>query len=157
MSLDANNTCDNCNVRVPKYRPKLICSECKVYKHYRCQKLSKNDAINIIHDSNIVWTCYDCLISSLPVNACAIVKNRGVADRSPQVKFKCGCCGGYSCKLQNLVSCFWCQELCHKKCINGDLGCNNCCTELIPGFHVHNYELLGNTRCDNNRGGPWVW
>ena len=40
---------------------------------------------------------------------------------------------------------------CHKKCINNSLGCNNCCDNIIPGFRVHNYELLGNIEQVNNK------
>ena len=72
MSLSDRGVCNECNVRVPKYRPKLICSICRIPKHYKCQKLSTNEAEAIIqnteHHNN--WSCSHCIISILPINAC---------------------------------------------------------------------------------------
>ena len=149
MSLFGNNVCEKCNVRVPKNRPKLICSECRHFKHYRCQKLTKAEALEIIGGTGVKWTCYECIVSALPLNACAVSRVRDV-PAAVRTKVKCGCCSGYSYRLHNVVTCPWCDQLCHKKCVNNSLGCTSCCNDIIPGFHVHNYELLGNINHVNN-------
>ena len=39
---------------------------------------------------------------------------------------------------------------CHIKCIKGNLGCVNCCEQLIPGYYYNSYELLSYTRTRKN-------
>jgi exonuclease III len=56
---------------------------------------------------------------------------------------KCSSCNGQSYSKNNISNCPWCDQVCHKKCINGILGCNKCCDATIPGFRVHTYELYG--------------
>ena len=90
MSLFGNNVCEKCNVRVPKNRPKLICSECRHFKHYRCQKLTKAEALEIIGGTGVKWTCYECIVSALPLNACAVSRVRDV-PAAVRTKVKCGC------------------------------------------------------------------
>ena len=145
MSLSAKNICDRCDVRVPKNRPILRCSHCKLAKHYKCQNLSRADAQNIINYKNNIdydWICNTCTLEILPVNACTVTicRTKHTGDR---FKVKCHCCGGQSYSPNNVLSCPWCDQLCHKKCINLNLGCNKCCDDIIPGFRVHNYELYG--------------
>ena len=66
-------------------------------------------------------------------------------------KAQCNSCGGHCYNPLNIIACPWCDMDCHKKCINNSLGCNNCCDNIIPGFRVHNYELLGNIEQVNNK------
>ena len=143
MSLTKRNTCEKCNVRLPKNRPKLVCGYCKLSKHYRCQNLSKSEAFHICQNADYEWTCYDCMAEILPINACAVVRRNKSRSTEPRFKVKCYSCNGQSYSQNNIVSCPWCDNLSHKKCVNGSLGCNMCCSDIIPGFHVHNYELYG--------------
>ena len=140
--------CDKCDVRLPKNRPKLICSFCKIIKHYRCQRLSRAEAQSIVDDSSYQWTCAECFAWMLPVNACAAKTSRNV-EQGERFKQKCFCCSGYSYSQKNVSTCPWCNEISHKKCLNGSLGCNNCCDRMIPGFRVHNYELYDNIGIGN--------
>ena len=139
MSLTERNVCEKCDVRLPKNRPKLICAHCLRAKHYSCQKLSKADAWSIIDNKAYDWICYECFADMLPVNA--PVKISRSKPSTNDFKAKCQCCGGQSYSPKNLITCPWCSELSHQKCVNNSLGCNNCCDKIIPGFRVHNYEL----------------
>ena len=69
MTRNSSTFCYKCNVRIPKNRPQLFCSNCDQSKHFRCQKLSKNDALHII-ELNALWTCNECISDALPINAC---------------------------------------------------------------------------------------
>ena len=149
MSLSGNDMCDKCNVRVPKNRPKLVCSHCKLAKHYKCQNLSRNDAHTIIvSNSTYQWTCGECFAGILPINACTVTRSKTPTTNS--FKAKCQCCGGMSYNSKNVDTCPWCDQLCHIKCINSKLGCNTCCDDMIPGFRVHNYELFAGIEHKND-------
>ena len=145
MSLSNKRICDLCSTRVPKNRPNLICSVCRVPKHYKCQKLSTKEAESIIQNEEYRqnWTCHHCLINMLPINAC---HNKPRARRQSQTEPKpyaiCGACDRKSYAIGKLITCSWCNFKCHKKCVNGPLGCDRCCEDIIPGFHVFNHELL---------------
>ena len=139
--------CEKCEVRIPKSHPKLTCTLCYTPKHFRCQNLSKTEAKHIIdsptHRKN--WTCQDCLKDILPIGACSISKNRSRSHQSTPRKqhIICGSCNKKTYAIDKMLTCPWCSLLCHKKCIKGNLGCNKCCEDIIPGFHVYNYELMG--------------
>ena len=151
MSLTDKNVCEKCSVRVPKNRPVPVCYFCNIPKHYRCQNLSRTDAEAIVHNAAYQWICGACIADILPVNAyvrkCNRDKNENIAKR---FKEKCMCCGGQSYSPKNIKVCMWCDQPCHIKCLNGDLGCIKCCELMIPGFHAHNYELCGNVSAKND-------
>ena len=147
MSLTDRNVCEKCDVRLPKNRPKLICAYCRCAKHYSCQKLSTADAWSIIDNKAYDWTCYECLADMLPVNAPVKIDRSKPSKES--FKAKCQCCDGLSYSPKNITTCPWCTQLCHIRCVNNSLGCNNCCDNMIPGFRVHNYELYD--RIDHNK------
>ena len=133
--------CDECKVRIPKNRPKLYCSNCEQPKHFRCQKLTKNDAQHII-DLQILWTCVNCLLSALPVNACNIVRNNKTSSQTNlKFKVKCASCSGWSYSPRNVKNCSWCDGFVHLKCFRNQLGCVKCCNENIPGYNVTSYEI----------------
>ena len=111
---------------------------CCVTKHYKCQKLSKKDVDDINAIGRGTWACYECISSILPVNATCRKRN----SQSSKIKIKCDACDGYSYNANNTKSCPWCDGVCHNKCMKGDLGCVNCCDNMIPGFRYHAYELL---------------
>ena len=135
--------CEKCSVRLPKNRPRLVCSHCLSVKHYRCQGLTKNDAINILEQYPNYWTCAECMVDILPINACTNSATKSRTETTPKFKVQCVCCSGYSYTAKNVRSCIWCEGVCHLKCLNNNLGCNKCCEDIIPGFHVNNYELYG--------------
>ena len=137
--------CEKCEVRIPKNHPKLICTLCHTLKHYRCQKLSKLEAQEIVDTLSYRknWTCHDCLGNILPVNACSTIQRRKSQTTSPKPFEKCGSCTNKTYAVAKMLACPWCELLCHKKCMNGQLGCNKCCESTIPGFHAYSYELLG--------------
>ena len=149
MTLTTKIICEKCEVRLPKNRRKLVCSNCNKIKHYRCQNLSRADAESIIQDTSYQWTCGDCFAWMLPVNACAINHSK-TAVTVPKFKVKCNCCSGYSYSPRTISTCPWCDMATHVKCLNGSLGCNNCCSSMMPGFHAHSYELLGVMERKNN-------
>ena len=153
MSLTEKNVCEKCDVRLPKNRPKLTCSHCLHAKHYRCQKLSKTEAWSIIDNKTYDWICYECFSDMLPVNA--PVDTSGSKPSINNFKAKCQCCGGQSYSPKNLITCQWCGQLCHLRCVNNSLGCNNCCDNMIPGFRVYNYELYGNIGHNNYIFNPY--
>ena len=149
-TLTTKVTCEKCAVRLPKNRPQLVCSHCNKVKHYRCQNLSKAEAQSIVENTNYPWTCFDCLVFMLPVNARRNSKSSNNAQTAIKFKEQCRCCGGFSYCERNISMCQWCDQICHVKCLNGYLGCNTCCDSMIPGFRVQNYELYGDVNNKNN-------
>ena len=147
MSLGTNNVCNKCKTRVPKNRPRLVCNICNLAKHYKCQNLSKADGYSIINCTTLNWSCYECMTEILPLNACTVTRTKNNKTDNTTVRFKAKCfsCSGQSYSVKTISTCPWCDEVCHRKCINGILGCNKCCDDMIPGFRFHNYELYGTT------------
>ena len=140
--------CKNCCTRIPKYQRKLKCDICHEIKHYKCQKLSKSDVEAIKSTKSFNWTCYECVSSILPINATSRRKNNSVQTCN---KIQCQACWGFSYSVNNTKICPWCDKLCHNKCIKGELGCINCCDNIIPGYRYHAYELLGINSLINNK------
>ncbi len=140
--IDSTSRCDKCSVRIPKYRPKRVCSLCNKIKHIGCELLSRNDAQQIILSGH-AWTCRDCMYSILPMNACshALTKNS-----VPKFKVQCTSCTGWSYSENNVTVCSWCDNPVHKKlkCYKENLGCIRCCESMIPGYNVTSYDLNNN-------------
>ena len=62
-----NYHCEKCDIRLPKNRPLLVCSLCSNLKHYKCNMLSKNEALLIIDSGQMnYWTCQDCITTLFP-------------------------------------------------------------------------------------------
>ena len=141
--MPGKQTCDKCSTRIPKNSPKLVCSHCNAIKHHKCQKLSKNDAAYIIKNYSNSWICNDCITDVLPIDACTYSSKISFTRDINRLKAKCHSCSGYSYTATNVKTCPWCDNVCHAKCINHDLGCNKCCESMIPGFHVNCLELNG--------------
>ncbi len=116
MTIVYNHYCNKCKVRIPKHRPRLVCSICHELKHLRCQYLSKTDASDIINlDTN--WICRDCVTDILPVNACAYNYNNKLGrnqESMPKVKVQCHSCMGFSYSQSNTRMCSWGDHIVHK-------------------------------------------
>ena len=141
--------CDKCSTKLPKSHPKLYCSLCNKQKHLSCQKLTKSDA-SYINSLNIQWTCVDCISEILPLNACSVPRR----DKTPAIdkfKLQCSACKGFSYSPRNVRTCEFCDQQVHAKCWKHTLGCIKCCEDIIPGFHTHSYELLGDPYLKNNK------
>ena len=151
MSLDRNNRCIECKVKVPRHRPILVCDICNNHKHYRCQGLSKSEALHIISASpnGNTWSCPDCIRNAIPVDASNTQSPRP-RNTEPRFKVKCSCCNGMSYSKKNVDVCIWCDQICHVKCINKTLGCKKCCEQIFPGFNVHCFELYSTTPTRNS-------
>ncbi len=142
--------CDTCLMKLPKIHPKLYCSVCDNLKHLACQKLTKSDAKHIIN-LKIPWTCRECIVKILPINACGTPK-RDKSAPAPRFKLQCSACKGFSYSPATLRKCDYCDEKVHvNKCWNHTLGCTKCCEDIIPGFHTYSYELLGNPYLKNDK------
>ena len=141
--------CDTCSIKIPKAQPKLYCTQCTKLKHLACQNLTKADAKHIIQ-LNVSWTCKECILQILPVNACSMPK-REKKITTKKFKVKCSSCNGFSYSPKNVRTCEWCDQQVHVKCWNHSLGCNKCCEETLPGFHAYSYELLGDPHLKNNK------
>ena len=145
--------CDQCDKRIPKSQPQLLCSICNKFRHSRCQSLSKKDALHII-DLIIAWTCITCITDILPINAITLPKR--VPSLNMKFKVKCSNCSGWSHSPSTLTNCFWCESSVHVKCRRGELGCINCCANMIPGFYFTVHEITGNyDRFNNNIHNPY--
>ena len=145
----SNNFCDKCDVRIPASHPSLHCSLCHTLKHARCQNLTKTEALSIANNNEINWTCYDCISSILPINACAQRKSHN--NTAPKFKQKCGACSGYSYTPSNVSVCSWCDRPCHNKCVKGQLGCLTCCATMYPGYAVNIWEIVGDLNFCNDK------
>ena len=133
--------CEKCDVRIPKNRPKLICYACDCIKHYKCNNLTKREALDIVESSSS-WLCQTCLHNALPVNAIGTIYTSTRKDSIKYSKLNCTSCLSKVSESSCIVQCQWCDNRCHKKCVNESLGCNKCCTDIIPGFTVHQHELF---------------
>ena len=144
--------CDKCNVRISKNRRKLVCSQCRSIKHYKCYNLSKSDVEHIISLPGYRWSCTECMSEMLPINACSSTSGstRDNTNQGDRFKAKCHGCNGMSYSQNNIVHCPWCNNTCHKKCVKSSLGCIKCCNDMIPGFNCHTYELYDNLGRTNN-------
>lgn len=139
--------CEKCNVRIPKNRPLLKCSICDTIKHFKCNGLSKKEAYEIIIRSPH-WACLDCISSILPINA-ATEPIRARLD-------KCTSCNKTINPSSVISTCGWCDNRCHKSCINGGLGCKKCCNLIIPGFNHYAHEIIGESYLKNKPiFNPW--
>ena len=138
-SLPKAKVCDKCNKRIPKNAPLLTCSLCNDTKHPKCMRLSKSDSLHII-SSGFSWTCYDCLASALPINACHSPVEKPAFG--PVFKVKCNSCTGWCYSPKNLRYCNWCGKSIHSKCMKHELGCKTCCESMIPGFNYEPHHLL---------------
>ena len=138
--------CEKCNVRIPKNRPQLKCNICNTIKHFKCNGLTKNEAFEIIKNQPL-WSCSDCISNILPLNLAQEIKNK------PE---KCEACSKNIGPSMVVAKCPWCNVRCHKKCINGDLGCNLCCNNIFPGFNHFAHNLFGETYIDSRPiFNPW--
>ena len=119
--------CVKCNARIPKSCPVLICSICTEFKHYKCHKLSKTDAKDIINYHPSDWICGDCTIHLFPVNACEIDKliNKPIDQVYKPPQIKCQSCNKTSTRPLLFEQCKWCDKTCHKKCIKNELAVKN--------------------------------
>ena len=77
-----------------------------------------------------------------------------MSSTNPKFKSQCSSCLGWSYSPNNVRVCSLCDAPVHKKCLKGELGCISCCSSIIPGFLVSNYELNDNynshiTQCFN--------
>ena len=144
MTQPTRVNCEKCMVRIPKNRPKLKCSLCNTIKHYRCQHLSKKDAISIINDQNYSqhWTCHECIYNILPINA-VIISRKCVDDQIRPMPTVICCSCNKRARANSMIICPWCNQMSHRKCSNNILGCDRCCEDIIPGFHSYSYELIG--------------
>ena len=131
--------CEKCDVRILNNRPMLKCSICKSIKHFKCNGLSKNEAFEIIQN-NPEWACQDCIFCILPVNLVLNIK--------PKLD-NCTACLKKISSNSFVSKCPWCNARCHKSCINGSLGCAECCSDIIPGSKCYAHELLGETFLDS--------
>ena len=109
--------CKTCDVRIMPSRQDLRCDVCKEIKHYKCQKLTKND-VKIILSTCSSWTCFDCLSSILPLNT---VESNPISP----FRLKCPFCTGMSYSPNTVATCSGCGSVGHVKCIKGELGCPN--------------------------------
>ena len=153
MSPLQRTKCDICTAKIPKHQPRLVCDICSSQKHLKCQGLTKSDVRNLSHQRT--WTCFQCISSILPVNACVINRSKKRVMSNENVdkkrfKSKCGSCNGYSYSEKNVRKCNWCDKNVHSKCWRGILGCNSCCDSMIPGASVFNHELTGDYNFKNN-------
>ena len=147
MVTSVSVVCKCCNGRIPKYQRNLKCSICREIKHYKCQKLSKAEVKTINDIVDYDWTCFECISSILPINATSTRKRK---TSQPRTKVQCYACKGFSNAAANTKTCHWCDNVCHKKCIKGELGCIYCCNDTIPGYNYHAYELLDVSKWVNN-------
>ena len=131
--------CDKCLVRIPKSRQNLKCNLCRNIVHHRCHGLGKNDVLSILSIYGNNWSCPDCIADILPIGICEQSAREAAKNA---FKHKCQACGCMSYKRANVEACHWCNGLVHKKCLNGYLGCIECCDKMIPGFRYNAADLL---------------
>ena len=147
--------CETCNVRVPKHRPLLTCSLCQQPKHYKCNNLSRREAEEIVKNpaENRAWACQNCYLELFPgivsdnVNCTPKIRKTTTepVDNTICTVCKKTCSNKPLNNATNTITCVWCNLPCHRKCYKDQLGCLNCCSEMIPGYFYESYHL----NCDN--------
>ena len=141
MNKSFRKHCDKCSVRFTKNTPQLFCDLCDTLKHFRCQYLSKTDAQSLVTSSRS-WTCRECILNALPVNAHNQSQSRANKNSPAQFKVQCHSCNGWSYSPANVKLCSWCNNNVHAKCHRLTLGCLKCCENMIPGYHVTSMYIL---------------
>ena len=146
--------CNRCDIRIPKYRPLLLCSICKETKHYKCNNMSKNEASTIIMNGYMAyWTCQDCITSLFPATLYKqTIKNIHDTTKHDVIPVMCAACNKpCSCNQTiNCQTCGWCEKPCHKKCIKNSLGCLDCCNNMIPGYNYEAYQINNSLHTNTN-------
>ena len=153
-------TCDACDTKIYKSQPLLFCCICEKLAHIKCEGLKKSEALELI-ELGVLWSCKDCNSTVFPHDLGLFLENKTktttkqklIKNKGPtKFKSKCACCGGYSYKESNVKTCCYCNGNVHKKCWRGDLGCQKCCLEMIPGYSCESIlELQGIEYYNNNR------
>ena len=148
--------CEKCNVRVPKHRPFLFCTACKQLKHYKCNYLTRSEALAIMtSECSLDWACYDCRLEILPLE-CAVSPSSTQHTPSAVINNSRPPCSACTKQISKTpVSCSWCDNLCHKKCVKNSLGCTNCCNSIIPGYNYTTFELIGQSYFANTVFNPF--
>ena len=63
-------TCPQCEKTVRKKSKRVLCEVCLSLTRVRCSGISGFNAKQVCADTNLQWTCQQCLISVLPSHAC---------------------------------------------------------------------------------------
>ena len=151
--------CEKCKIRVPKNRPILVCSICRESKHYKCNNLSRSEAVAIVTNNQMCyWTCQDCITSLFPANIDNQTKSTDDATTAlattKYITYCAACnkpCSSGTCdETHNTYTCTWCDMPCHKKCLKNTLGCLACCNSIIPGYNYECYQLTNSLLSNNN-------
>ena len=113
MHNPSKMVCEKCTTRVPKNRPKLVCSMCKSYKHYKCNNLTKRDAYEIIINRDYEWICHDCLAETLPINVynSKVARTNHSKNGHTEPPIKCSACK--KCINKSICICCWCDKPFH--------------------------------------------
>ena len=130
--------CEICKIRIPANRPVLYCSSCKLPKHYKCNKLSKVQAYQIIENHVNDWKCIECVKPIDQTQSSSLV----CPEQEPHGS-TLNICSGCSnpCSPFDYQTCDWCNGSCHPKCYRNNLGCITCCNDMIPGYNYESHQL----------------
>ena len=149
-----NFSCGKCNIRLPKNRPLLVCSICREFKHYKCNNMSKSEAIEIINFGRLeYWTCQDCFGTLFPNITDFTYNKTSIKTDTTRTNIltNCGGCNKPCSSNKTLATntiCQWCDQPCHRRCLKNTLGCTSCCNDIIPGYnyscHQITYSILSN-------------
>ena len=140
------HNCDICKSKIVRHKPSLFCDLCDKVSHYKCNKLTKSDALYIIRTSHR-WTCSQCNVSLFPQfksSGSTLLMNSQskVNGNHKKVIEKCGSCSKHLGPQRD--TCTWCGLTCHQRCIKGQLGCTLCASEMFPGYNCSAQDLTGN-------------
>ena len=123
--------CYECDGRILNYRRPLNCTICHHTFHYKCQQLSKRHIENIFDMENQnFWTCRSCTANIFPLINENIATTTSTTEKIGNIK--CNSCLKILGKKH--TKCDTCNELVHKRCSAGALGCKKCARETFPGY-----------------------
>ena len=144
--------CSTCAKKLLAHKVNITCSLCYSSYHPKCANLTRGDAIYII-TAKVSWTCYACVTDMLPIgllqpNAESLNLNSNLMKTLISDPGKlCHSCN--KVLGQHHKTCVWCDNLCHTRCISGELGCKACAADSIPGYNCYAWELNSNRYANN--------
>ena len=161
MSLGSSvisTICSVCTKRLIKHKQILRCCVCSHKFHPKCAKLTPHDVIKMTTARlNNFWFCHTCRDDIFPSSASDYFAptTSSAADIAPTVeRLSCHTCskGG---SISTLTKCDLCDNLSHKRCSAGVLGCKSCLRTVFPGQDCSPIELLPNSTTNDAIFNPY--
>ena len=153
MKNNTKRNCHSCTKKIVSHKLNLQCDLCENYYHTKCALLKRND-VEFLKSSDLLetWSCFKCIENILPINAApeTTLLNVKIASK----RNTCNGCGKNG-RISMMEICWICDNLVHRRCSSGKLGCMGCMAEIFPGFKSNTKELFNTQRKNREIFNPY--